>query len=95
MASRFDSVMIVACEVPSSVSSKRNVPDNVITYRIDGRSKILDIVSGIFKSLFRNDEYKEEFKRCDSLVKRIFLSYFVLEFSEQVQRLRMVDLVAS
>lgn len=76
LASRFDSVTIVACEVPSSVSSKRNVPDNVITYRINGRSKILDIVSGIFKSLFRNDEYKEEFKRCDSLVKRIFLSYF-------------------
>lgn len=76
MAEYYERVVIIACEVPSSITESRKLPSNVIAYKIQAEKKEKNIVLGIINSHFRGEPFKSEIQKCNSLIKKGFLAYF-------------------
>lgn len=76
MSEYYDQIIIIACEVPSNCTTVRTIPQNARAYKISASSKRKNAIVGCLRSPFRNNDYKIEFRKCDTLVKKAFLAYF-------------------
>lgn len=76
MSEYYDQIIIIACEVPSSCTTVRAIPQNARAYKIPASNKRKNAVIGCLRSPFRSNDYKVEQRECDTLVKKVFLAYF-------------------
>lgn len=83
-ASYYEKIIIIACEVPQSMTSIRNVPANVVVHRVNARSKklqmIIDVLAGVSGYQFDKSVSKtvlyQELDDISGIKRRVFLKYF-------------------
>lgn len=76
MAKYYDSIIIIACEVPEGEESVRILPRNAKAYKIPYISKSVDVIHSFFNKKIYNSDLKNEREKCSSLVQKLFLNYF-------------------
>lgn len=74
LANYYDKIFIVACDLKSNSLSKREVPDNVIAYRVPAANKAIDVIKGCF--IHRSDVEFQEAKNAKGFKRKVFLCYF-------------------
>ncbi|OFI48591.1 hypothetical protein BG261_06760 [Floricoccus tropicus] len=79
MSKKFDSIMIVACEVPLSIKNEiRKIPANVKVKKIDRNFNTFNKVKLLISKNTNNNYFDS---RADSLYKKLFLKYFISKSS--------------
>lgn len=79
VATKYEKIIIVACEVPDEEKYIREVPDNVIYYRVpvsNKNQKIVDLIQGLIFIHKFDDDFKKEFRNNQRLIEKLFLIYF-------------------
>lgn len=72
----FTKISIIACEVPKQMMKCRNVPSNVNIYKIESKSKIIDIASSCFSKDINNLTFIKEKEHLNTYKEKSFLKYF-------------------
>ena len=80
LANSFKKIIIIACEVPENEKYVREIPSNVVAYKITSKNnniqKIKDGIRGINRIINANEEIRSEYDSCDNLLQKLFLGYF-------------------